>query len=105
MYDTGKHITLLLLAASASHTLSSEYSQAAVLHGSSILAAAAYCHSQGKGNVSFSMVFPLKSLCLLALDEGQRVLARSVLLRWGEERGLEGICKLASPSYLDRSHG
>ncbi len=106
MYDIGKVIILRVLAAcSTTSTQSDEYGRAALRPGASILAAAAYCETQGQGNVSFSMIFPLKTLCLLSPEEGQRVMARSVLLRWGEERGLVGMCKVAAPSYLDRSHG
>jgi hypothetical protein len=56
------------------------------MHGASILASAAYCESLGVCNgVSFSMVFPRKLGCLLSPSEEQRILARSVLLKWGEE--------------------
>jgi hypothetical protein len=105
MYDAGKLIVMGYLAAASSAPTSHDYEKIAITHGSSILAAAAYCKSQAEANVSFSMVFPLKLICLLAPSEGQRRLARSVLLKWGEERGLADICQVAAPSYLDRSHG
>jgi len=76
-----------------------------VIHGTSILASAAYCETLGALNgVNFSMLFPIKVVCLLSPSEEQRTMAREVLLKLGEERGLVDICQVAAPSYLDRSH-
>ncbi|KAF8848301.1 hypothetical protein BDZ45DRAFT_733024 [Acephala macrosclerotiorum] len=104
MYDAGKLITLSLLEAAS--LVPNSYSQGVVMHGASILSSAAYCETHGLFNrVSFSMVFPIKLVCLLSPSEMQRSLAQDALLKWGSERGLEDICKVAAPSYLDRSHG
>jgi hypothetical protein len=106
MYDSGKIITLGFLATVAVGVHWYNYNREIVMHGTSILASAAYCESLGVFNgVSFSMVFPIKLVCLLSPSEEQRILARSVLLKWGEERGLADSCQVAAPSYLDRSHG
>jgi hypothetical protein len=104
MYDAGKFITIGYVGAASREPTS--YEPAIVMHGSSILAAAAYCERQGAFNgVSFSMVVPIKLVCLLSPSEEQRALARNVLLKWGEERGLADLCQVAAPSYLDRTHG
>ncbi|CZR68650.1 uncharacterized protein PAC_18549 [Phialocephala subalpina] len=104
MYDAGRFITLGLLEAAS--LVPSLYNQAVIMHGASILSSAVYCETQGLFNgVSFSMVFPIKLVCLLSPSELQRSLAQDTLLKWGSERGLSGICKVAAPSYLDRSHG
>jgi hypothetical protein len=104
MYDAGKVITLGCLGAAS--LVPSLYDQAIVMHGTSILTSAAYCETQGLFNsVSFSMVFPIKLVCLLSPSEEQRTLARTALLKWGSKRGVTDICKVAAPSYLDRSHG
>ena len=104
MYDVGQLIVLGFLGAAS--LVPSSYSQAAIMHGASILASAAFCETQGLFNgVSFSMVFPIKVVCLISPSEEQRTLAQIALLKWGSGRGLEDICKVAAPSYLDRSHG
>ena len=104
MFDAGKLIALGLLGAAS--LVPNSYAPAIIVHGASILAAAAYCETQGLFNgVSFTMVFPIKLVCLLSPSVEQRTLAQHALLRWGSERGLDDICKMSAPSYLDRSHG
>ena len=104
MYDAGMLIVLGFLGAAS--LVPNSYSQAAVMHGATILASASFCEVQGLFNgVSFSMVFPIKLVCLISPSEEQKVLAQIALLKWGFERGLADICKVAAPSYLDRSHG
>jgi hypothetical protein len=86
MYDSGKITTLGFLATIAVRVNWYNYNREIAMHGASILASAAYCESLGVFNgVSFSMVFPIKLVCLLSPSEEQRILARSVLLKWGEE--------------------
>jgi hypothetical protein len=76
-----------------------------ILHGASILASIAHHEAQGPtNNASFSMIFPVKLLCLLSPSETQRDIAREALTRWGESRGLTSACEIA-PSFMDRSHG
>jgi hypothetical protein len=104
MYDAGKLIAIGYVRAASEEPTS--YEPAIVMHGSSILASAAFCEQQGAFNgASFSMVVPMKLVCLLSPSEEQRALARNVLLKWGEERGLADLCQVAAPSYLDRTHG
>jgi hypothetical protein len=104
MYEAGKLITLGFLEA-ASLVLNS-YKKGIIMHGASILTSAAYCETQGLLNgVSFSMVFPIKLVCLLSPSEQQRIRARNVLLKWGIEKGLADVCDVSAPSYFDHSHG
>lgn len=104
MYDAGNLIALGFREAALQ--AGKPYTQAIVMHGASILAAASYCESQGLLNgVAFSMVFPIKLVCLLSPSEEQRIHTQDVLLKWGSRRGLTDICKTGAPSYLDRSYG
>lgn len=104
MYDAGKLIVLGFLRAAS--LVPDSYIQSIVIHGASILASVAYCETQGLFNgVSFSMVLPIKLVCLISPCEEQRTLAQIALLKWGSGRALTGICGVAAPSYLDRSHG
>lgn len=104
IFDVGKVIALRILGAASS--VPNLYDQAIIMHGASILASAAYCAAQGLFNgVSFSMVIPLKIICLLSPSDDQKALAQSTLVKWGSERGLADICEVAAPSYLDRGHG
>ncbi|KAE9368866.1 hypothetical protein N431DRAFT_547735 [Stipitochalara longipes BDJ] len=106
MYDSGKLIVLGFLASISTGTSWYNYNRDIVMHGTSVLASATYCETLGVFNgVNFSMVFPIKLVCLLSPSEEQREMAREVLLKWGEERGLLDTCQVAAPSYLDRSHG
>jgi hypothetical protein len=104
MYDAGNLIALGFRGAAL--RVRSPYNRAIIMHGASIIAAASYCESQGLLNgVSFSMVFPIKLVCLLSPSEEQKIQAQDVLLKWASGRGLTDICTTAAPSYLDRSHG
>lgn len=104
MYDVGNIIVLGYLAAASldSGLLKKEM----IAHGNSILLSASYQEEQGSLNGgSFSMIFPLKIVCLLSPSEAQRALAQDVILNWGTNRGLTDICTVAAPTYQDRSHG
>jgi hypothetical protein len=104
MYDAGRVITLGLMGAAS--LAPNSYDRASIIHGSSILASAEYCEAQGLFNGgSFSMIFPIKLICLLSPSEEQRTLAQSVLSKWASKRGLADSCEVAAPSYFDRSHG
>jgi hypothetical protein len=107
MYDSGNLIVLGYLAsASPTIELSDMYKRQMAVHCASVLASAAYQKAQDPSNGgSFSMVFPLKLLCLLSPSEGQRMMGRSALQNWESGRGLSAIFEVASPTYLDRSHG
>jgi hypothetical protein len=106
MYNAGRLIVLGLLASVSAGVSWYNYNRDVVMQGTSILAAAAYCENLGLLNgVSFSMVFPIKLVCLLSPSEEQRAYARKALLEWVEKRGLGDTCQVAAPSYLDRSHG
>jgi hypothetical protein len=103
MYDAGCIIALGYLAAAS--LCPDAYTWQMILHGASILASVAYHETQGPINVaSFSMIFPIKLVCLLSPSEMQRDIARDTLQRWGSKRGLADSCQMA-PSYFDRSHG
>ncbi|KAH8817128.1 hypothetical protein F5884DRAFT_778512 [Xylogone sp. PMI_703] len=104
MYDAGNIIALGCLAA-ASWTPEVYLHQMAV-HGASILNSAEYHQSQGCYNGgSFSMIFPVKLVCLLSPSESLRATAQELLLMWGRRRGLLDIVEIGVPSFMDRSHG
>ncbi|RFU36251.1 hypothetical protein B7463_g107, partial [Scytalidium lignicola] len=104
MYDAGNIIALGCLAA-ASPT-PQIYKDKMIVHGASILNSAGYHQSQGCYNGgSFSMIFPVKLVCLLSPSEALRAMAQKSLLIWGSGRGLLDIVEIGEPSFLDRSHG
>jgi hypothetical protein len=103
MYDAGSIIALGHLATAS--LCPDVYKWQMVLHGASILASVEYHEMHGPINpAAFSMIFPVKLVCLLSPSEIQRDIAREALARWGEKRGLADSCQ-STPSYLDRSHG
>lgn len=104
MYDAGSIIALSHLAAAS--LCSDVYKWQMILHGASILASVSYHETQGSINTaSFSMIFPVKLVCLLSPSEVQRGIAQDALSRWGSQRGLLDICRGMEPSMEDRSHG
>ena len=69
------------------------YKQRIVLHCASILQAAAFHESLGPNSGgSIQMVFPLKVICRVTPSNDQRQQAQIALGRWGEKRGVDGIC-------------
>lgn len=68
--------------------------QRIVIHCASILSVVAYHESRGTGSGgSVSMVFPMKIVCQATPSNHQRQQAEAALLRWGQSRGVVGICK------------
>ena len=69
------------------------YKQRIVIHCASILQAVVYHESQGPNSGgSIQMVFPLKVICRVTPSNDQRRQAQLALRRWGEKRGVDGIC-------------
>ena len=69
------------------------YEQRIVIHCASILQAVAYHESRGPNSGgSIQMVFPLKVVCRVTPSDNQRRQAQVALRRWGERRGVDGIC-------------
>ena len=69
------------------------YKQRIVVHCASILQAAVYHESQGPNSGgSIQMVFPLKVICRVTPSDDQRQQAQIALGRWGDKRGVDGIC-------------
>lgn len=104
MYDAGCIIALGSLASASD--ASQFYADRMAVHGASILSSAEYHQSQGCYNGgSFSMIFPVKLVCLLSPSEPVRLMAQKSLLMWGAGRGLLDIVEIGEPSFMDRSHG
>jgi hypothetical protein len=73
------------------------------MHASSVLAAARFHQSQGpQSGGTFTMVYPLKAVCMMTSDDEQRKQAQAILLEWGKVRGVDGACKSAAPQYTDK---
>lgn len=69
------------------------YKQRVVIHCASILEAVAYHESRGPSSGgSIQMVFPLKVISRVTPSDDQRRQAQIALRRWGERRGVDGIC-------------
>ena len=69
------------------------YKQRIVIHCASILQAVVYHESRGPNSGgSIQMVFPLKVVCRVTPSDDQRRQAQIALRRWGERRGVDGIC-------------
>ena len=77
------------------------YEQAIMSHSDHVLSAAKSLNSAG-GQGALLMVFPLKVLCAVARDEQQKALGLEALEQLGKKRGLDGICKRATPVYIQR---
>jgi hypothetical protein len=104
MYDAGNIIVLSQLAAAS--LTPQEHQLKMISHGDSIISSVAYHDSQDTlTSISFSIIFPIKIVCLLSPSNLQRVMAQNVLLKLGTKRGLVELCVAAAPTYMDRSHG
>lgn len=90
LYDSANIIACNYLA-SISPTPNTYYWKATV-HAASILSSIAYHESQGpKSGGSFSMLFPMRIVSLMSPSEEQKELAHETLVKWGKERGLDGV--------------
>ncbi|KAH0548214.1 hypothetical protein GP486_008070 [Trichoglossum hirsutum] len=89
----------LLTVISSSHL----YEWRITSHGNCVVSLAGnQSFNDSGGHGSLLMVFPLKVVCRLTRDEEQRNRAREMLEQLGRERGLDGICRRAAPTYLGR---
>ncbi len=69
------------------------YEQRIVIHCASILQAVVYHETRGPNSGgSIQMVLPLKVVCRVTPSDDQRRQAQIALTRWGETRGVDGIC-------------
>jgi hypothetical protein len=104
MYDAGNIIVLGQLAAAS--LTPQEHQLKMISHGDSIISSVAYHDSLDTlTSISFSIIFPIKIVCLLSPLNLQRVMAQNLLLKLGTKRGLVELCVAAAPTYMDRSHG
>jgi len=104
MYDAGNIIVLNYLAATSLTPLEHQINM--ISHGDSIISSVAYYDSQDTlTSISFSVIFPIKIVCLLSPSNLQRTMAQNLLLKLGTKRGLVELCVAAAPTYMDRSHG
>lgn len=73
-----------------------------VIHCASIMTAIGYHEGKGpESGGSVSMVFPMKVVCRTTPSSNQRRQVQAALVKWGESRGVEGICQFVVPE----SHG
>ena len=92
MYDAATVLANSLVWQSGARSIEL-YKQRIVIHCASILQAAVYHESQGPNSGgSIQMVFPLKVICRVTPSDDQRQQAEIALARWGENRGVDGIC-------------
>ncbi|KAH0543888.1 hypothetical protein FGG08_001789 [Glutinoglossum americanum] len=83
--------------------LSRVYEWRIVSHADYVLSSAGFQSSGGSSGYDvLLMVFPLKVVCLLTENEQQRRCAQEMLEQLGQKRGLDGICRRATPVYVQR---
>lgn len=92
MYDAAT-VLANSLAWQSSAGFTKLYKQRIGIHCASILQAMVYHESQAPNSGgSIQMVFPLKVICRVTPSNDQRRQAQLALRRWGEKRGVDGIC-------------
>ena len=95
MYDAGT-ILANAIAWEATSGYPEPNKQRIVVHSASILEAVKFHESQGPNSGgSIVMVFPMKVVRRATPSNAQRDQAQAALDRWGETRGVDGICKFA----------
>ena len=101
MYDSANIQALRYISATSSAP--EKYHQRMTAHAASILASVAYHEAQGPfSGGTFSMIFPVKTVCLVSPSEEQRSSAREALFRWGDNRGVNDICTVCAPEIIRR---
>lgn len=101
MYDSANIIALKYISATSSAP--EKYYQHMTVHAVSILASVAYHEAQGPSSGgTFSMIFPVKIVCLMSPLEELRSSAREALFRWGGNRGVNDICTVCVPEIIGR---
>ena len=92
MYDAATVLANALVWESGA-SFTELYKQRIVIHCASILQAVAYHETRGPNSGgSIQMVLPLKVVCRVTPSDDQRRQAEIALRRWGEGRGVDGIC-------------
>ena len=92
MYDAATVLAHALVCESGAG-FTELYKQRIAIHCASILQAVLYHQSRGPNSGgSIQMVFPLKVVCRVTPSDDQRRQAQTALRRWGERRGVDGIC-------------
>lgn len=67
-------------------------------HSSRILASCSYMMMNRTSSAgTIMMVYPLKIMCRCSLNQLQRRTAFEILGRWGQKKGIHGICSQAAP--------
>jgi len=100
-YDSANIIALRYISTTSSAP--EKYHQRMTVHAVSILASVAYHEAQGPSSGgTFSMIFPVKIVCLRSPSEELRSYAREALFRWGSNRGVNDICTVCAPAIMGR---